>query len=66
MMKVVIPYIIMAWAFLTKLSLLLLMPLLIVLCDVTHLFGCFINLFLELSQSKHLLPSSLHLLMNSF
>jgi hypothetical protein len=36
------------------------------LFDVTHLFGCFINLFLELSQSKHLLPSSLHLLMNSF
>jgi hypothetical protein len=66
MMKIVIPYVIIAWAFLMKLSLLCLMPLLVVLCDVTHLFVCFINLFLEFSHPKHLLPSSLHLLVDSF
>jgi hypothetical protein len=65
-MKIVIPYVIIAWAFLMKLSLLWLMPLLVVLCDVMHLFGCFINLFLEFSQPKHRLPSSLHLLVDSF
>jgi hypothetical protein len=66
MMKIITPYVIVAWAFLTKLSLLWLTPLLIVFCDVTHLFGCFINLNLEFSQPNHLLPSSLHLLVDSF
>jgi hypothetical protein len=66
MVKVVIPYVIMVEAFLTKVSLLWLMPLLSVLCDVSHFFGSFVNLFLELSEPKHILPSSLHLLMNSF
>jgi hypothetical protein len=49
MVKVVIPYVIMARAFLTKVSLLWLMPLFSALCDVSHFFDCFVNLFLELS-----------------
>jgi hypothetical protein len=64
MMKIVIPYVIIAWAFLMKLSLLWPTPLLVVLCDVTHLFGCYINLLLEFSQPKHFLPP-FHLLMDS-
>jgi hypothetical protein len=40
--------------------------LLSILCDMSHLLGCFINLLLELSQPKHLLPSLFHLLMYSF
>jgi hypothetical protein len=47
MMKIVIPYVIIAWAFLTKLTLLWPMPLFVVLCDVAHFFGSFINLLLE-------------------
>jgi hypothetical protein len=66
-MKIIISYVIIAWAFLTKLSQLWLTPLLVVLYyNVTHLFGCFINLLLEFSQPKHLLPSSLQLLVDSF
>jgi hypothetical protein len=65
MMEIVIPYIIIARAFLTKLSLLWPTPLLVVLCDVTHLFGNFINLLLEFRQPKHFLHSSLHLLVDS-
>jgi hypothetical protein len=59
MMKIVTPYIIIAWAFLTKLSLLWPTPLLVVLCDVTHLFGTFINLLLDFSQPKNFSPFSL-------
>jgi hypothetical protein len=66
MVKLVIPYVIIVGAFLTKVSLLWPMPLFSVLCDVSHLFGCFINLLLKLSQPKHLLPYFLDLLMNSF
>ena len=47
MMEIVIPYIIITWAFLMKLSLLSPTPLLVVLRDVAHLFGSFINLLLE-------------------
>jgi hypothetical protein len=65
MMEIVIPYVIIAWAFLTKLSLLWPTPLFVVLCDVAHLFGSFINLLLEFRQPKHFLPSSLHLFVDS-
>jgi hypothetical protein len=65
MMEIVIPYVIIAQAFLTKLSLLWPTPLFVVLCDVAHLFGSFINLLLEFRQLKHFLPSSFHLLMDS-
>jgi hypothetical protein len=64
MMEIVIPYVIIARAFLMKFSLLWPTPLFVVLCDVAHLFGSFINLFLEFKQPKHFLPSSLHLLLD--
>ena len=38
-MEIVIPFIIIAWAFLTKLSLLWPTPLFVVLCDVVHQLG---------------------------
>jgi hypothetical protein len=53
-MKIIIPHVIMAGAFLTKISLLWLVPFLNVLHNMPHLFGCFVNLLLELSQMKHL------------
>jgi hypothetical protein len=56
----------MVGAFLTKVSLLLFVPLLSILCDMSHFLGCFINLLLELSQPEHLFPSLFHLLMNNF
>jgi hypothetical protein len=49
MIEIVIPHIIIAWAFLTKLSLLWPSSLLVVLCDMAHLFGNFINLLLKYS-----------------
>jgi hypothetical protein len=49
MIEIVIPYIIIAWAFLTKLSLLWPSSFLVVLCDMAHFFGSFINLLLEFS-----------------
>jgi hypothetical protein len=48
MMEIIIPYIIIAWAFLMKLSLLWPSSLL-VLRDMAHLFGSFINLLLKFS-----------------
>jgi hypothetical protein len=65
MIEIVIPYIIITWAFLTKLSLLWPSSLLVILCDMAHLFGSFINLLLEFRQPKHFLPSSLHVLVDS-
>jgi hypothetical protein len=52
MVKVVIPYVIMAGAFLTKVFLLWLMPLFSVLCDVSHFFDYLVNVLLKLSQPK--------------
>jgi hypothetical protein len=48
MIEIVVPHIIIAWAFLTKLSLLWPSSLL-VLRDMAHLFGGFINLLLKFS-----------------
>jgi hypothetical protein len=64
MIEIIIPYIIITWAFLMKLSLLWPSSLLVFLCDMAHLFGSFINLLLEFRQPKHFLPSSLHLLVD--
>jgi hypothetical protein len=48
MVEIIIPYIIIAWTFLLKLS--LLWPLsLLVLRDMAHFFGSFINLLLKFS-----------------
>ena len=65
MMKVIIPFIIINWAFLTKLP--MLGPsVLFVLSEVTHFFIGFINLPLELGELKHLFFLLLDLLMDSF
>jgi hypothetical protein len=56
----------MAEALLVMVSLLWLVPLLSTMCNMSHLLGYFINLLLELSQPKHLLPFLFHMLMNSF
>jgi hypothetical protein len=66
MMKTIIPHIVVAGALLMKVSLLWSMPLLIILCDMSHFLDCFVNLLLQLSQPKHLLPSLFYMLMYSF
>jgi hypothetical protein len=38
----------------------------LMLFNIVHLFSCFIVPFLELKETKHLLPMLLHLLMDSF
>jgi hypothetical protein len=48
MMEIIIPFIIIAWTFLTKLSLLWPSSL-VVLRDMAHFFGNFINLLLKFS-----------------
>jgi hypothetical protein len=65
MMKITVPFIIIVWIFLAKLS--VLGPsVLVVLSEVTHFFGCFIDLPLEVGEPKHLFSLLLHLLMDSF
>jgi hypothetical protein len=65
MMKVIVPFIIIEWIFLAKLH--VLGPsVLVILSEMTHLFGGFIDLPLEVGELKHLLPLLLHLLMDSF
>jgi hypothetical protein len=66
MVKIIVPHIIMAVPLLAMISLLWLMPLLSIMCNMSHLLGCFISFLLELSQLKHLLPSLFHMLMYSF
>jgi hypothetical protein len=66
MMKIIIPHVIMAGAFLTNVSLLWFVPLLSILRNMSHFLGCFVNLILELDQLKHLFPSLFHLLMINF
>jgi hypothetical protein len=63
MVKIIIPHIIVDGTLLTKVSLLWFMPLLGILCDLSHFLGCFVNLLLQLRQPKHLLPSLFNLLM---
>jgi hypothetical protein len=65
MMKVTISFIIIEWIFLAKLP--VLGPLiLVILSEVMHFFGGFIDLPLEVGEPKHLFPLILHLLMDSF
>jgi hypothetical protein len=57
MMKVVVPFIFIDWAFLTKLP--VLGPLLLViLSEMTHLLNCFVNLLQKVGQPKHFFPFS--------
>jgi hypothetical protein len=63
-MKVIVPFIIIGWAFLTKLP--VLGPsVFVILSKVTHFFGSFVDLSLKVSEPKHLFPLPLHLLVNS-
>jgi hypothetical protein len=52
MMKVVVPFIFVDWAFLTKLY--ALGPsVLVILSEMTHLLSYFVNLLLKVGQPKH-------------
>jgi hypothetical protein len=63
-MKVTAPFIIIEWTFLVKLP--VLGPsVLVILSEVTHLFGGFIDLLLKVGEPRHLFPLPLHLLMDS-
>jgi hypothetical protein len=65
LMNVTVQFIITEWTFLAKL--LVLGPsILVILSEVTHFFGGFIDLILEVGEPKHLFPLLLHLLMDSF
>jgi hypothetical protein len=65
MMNVTIPFIIIEWIFLAKLP--VLGPSVsVTLSKMTHFFGGFIDLPLEVGESKLLFPLLLHLLMGSF
>jgi hypothetical protein len=65
MMKVTISFIIIVWIFLAKLP--VLRPsVLVILSEVTHFFGGFIDLPMEIGERKHLFSLLLHLLMDSF
>jgi hypothetical protein len=65
MMEVVIPFILVKWALLTKLP--VLRPLvMVILGKMTHFFTGFVDLLLKVGQSGHLLLFPLHLLMNDF
>jgi hypothetical protein len=45
---------------------LILVIVLILRFNIAHLFSCFVNLFLKLRKTKHLLPVLLHLLVDYF
>jgi hypothetical protein len=63
MMKVVVPFVVSNWAFLTKLP--MLGPsVLVILSKMTHLLSIFVYLLLEVSQPEHLLLFTLYLLMD--
>jgi hypothetical protein len=65
MMEVVIPFIFVEWAFLTKLP--VLRPsVLVILSKMTHLLSCFINLLLKVDQPEHFLLFPLYLLIDCF
>jgi hypothetical protein len=64
-MKVIVPFIIIDWAFLTKLPVLR-TSVLVILGEMTHFFSSFVDFSLKIGELKHLLPLPLHLLVNSF
>jgi hypothetical protein len=64
-MKVIIPFIIIDWAFLTKLP--VLRPSVLgILSEVTHFFDSFVDFSLKIGEPKHLFPLPLHMLVNRF
>ena len=63
MVKVVVPFIIIDWAFLTKLP--VLGPsVLVILSEVTHFFSSFVDHSLKIGKPKNLFLLPLHLLMD--
>jgi hypothetical protein len=65
MMKFIVPFIVIVWIFLAKLP--MLGPsVLVILSEVTHFSGGFIDLPLEIGEPKHLFSLLLHQLMDSF
>jgi hypothetical protein len=62
-MKVIVPFIIIDWAFLMKLP--VLGPsILVILSKVTHFFGSFVDFSLKVGKPKHIFPLPLYLLVN--
>jgi hypothetical protein len=62
-MKVIVPFTIIDWAFLTKLP--MLGPsVLVILSKVMHFFGSFVDLLLKVGEPKHLFFLPLYLLVN--
>jgi hypothetical protein len=65
MMEIIIPFIIVVWIVLTKLS--VLGPsVLVILCDMTHFLSGLINIPLKIDETKHLFFLLLNLLMDGF
>jgi hypothetical protein len=57
MMKIIVPFIFVDWAFLAKLP--VLGPsVLDILSEMTHLLICFVNFLLKVDQPKHFFPFS--------
>jgi hypothetical protein len=64
-MKVTVPFIFVEWIVLMKFP--VLRPwVLVILSEMTHFFSGLIDLLLKIDETKHLLPFTLDLLMNSF
>jgi hypothetical protein len=63
MVKIVVLFVFIDWAFLTKLP--VLGPsVLVILSEMTHFLSCFVNLPLKVGQPKHLFLLPLYLLVN--
>jgi hypothetical protein len=62
MMKVIVPFVFVERALLTKLP--VLRPSVLILSKMTHFFSGFVNLPLKVGQPSHLLLFPLHLLMD--
>jgi hypothetical protein len=65
MMEIIIPFVIVVGAVLTKLSVLR-SAVLVILGEMTHFFSGLINLLLKIGETKHLFLFPLDLLMNGF
>jgi hypothetical protein len=65
MIKIIVPFIFVEWALLTKLP--VLGPsVMIILSKMTHFLSSFVDLLLKVVQPGHLLLFPLHLLVNDF
>jgi hypothetical protein len=67
MVKSFVPHVFVVWAFVSKISLVL--PILLVLSvmrNISHFFSCFVDLLLQFGQPKNLFFPFIHLLMDGF